>query len=338
MTAIDVERLMQPVSDDLPCGADMEYEPAFQELERAATPEVGASMVGEEVEPEPPNWRDVGRLAENVLGDSKDLRAAMFLTYARTNTHGVRGLSDGIALINGLLSRYWDDVHPKLDEEDDNDPTMRINSLAGLGDPNGIVKELRKSHIVAGQRAGSYSLHDIRVASGELPAPDGVEAPEYGIIEAAFQEIELDELQALADSVSQAVDDLRAIETQITENVGAAQNSLDVDILSKELKSISQIYTEQLANRGVDVESDGDAEEAGDAPRAISGEITSREDAVRMLDKVSEYFRRHEPSSPVPFLLQRAKGLVAKDFMEILQDLTPDAIAQAEMYTKSRQD
>ncbi len=116
MSAIDVEALLQPITEDLPCGADMEYVPAFQELERAATPVASASMVGEEVDPEPPKWRDVGRLAENILGQSKDLRAAMILTTARTNTHGVTGLADGIALMAGLLCRYWDGVHPQLDE------------------------------------------------------------------------------------------------------------------------------------------------------------------------------------------------------------------------------
>jgi type VI secretion system protein ImpA len=60
------------------------------------------------------------------------------------------------------------------------------------------------------------------------------------------------------------------------------------------------------------------------------GEIRSRDDAVRAIDHISEYFRKNEPSSPVPLLLQRAKRLVAKDFMEILRDLTPDGVSQAE--------
>ena len=42
------------------------------------------------------------------------------------------------------------------------------------------------------------------------------------------------------------------------------------------------------------------------------------------------YYERHEPSSPVPLLLKRAKRLVAKDFMEILRDLAPDGVDQAE--------
>ena len=61
------------------------------------------------------------------------------------------------------------------------------------------------------------------------------------------------------------------------------------------------------------------------------GEIASREDAIRMLDKICEYFDRHEPSSPVPFLLKRAKTLVVKDFMAILLDLAPGGAEQANL-------
>jgi type VI secretion system protein ImpA len=50
-----------------------------------------------------------------------------------------------------------------------------------------------------------------------------------------------------------------------------------------------------------------------------------------MLDKACEYFHRYEPSSPVPLLLERAKRLMSKDFVEILRDLAPDGIAQFEV-------
>ncbi len=36
MSAIDIEQLLQPISADAPCGDDLEYDPAFGELERAA--------------------------------------------------------------------------------------------------------------------------------------------------------------------------------------------------------------------------------------------------------------------------------------------------------------
>jgi type VI secretion system protein ImpA len=67
---------------------------------------------------------------------------------------------------------------------------------------------------------------------------------------------------------------------------------------------------------------------ASGAPAPISGEINSRTDVVRMLDKILAYYQRHEPSSPVPMLLERAKRLAPKSFLEIMEDLAPDSINQ----------
>ena len=58
-------------------------------------------------------------------------------------------------------------------------------------------------------------------------------------------------------------------------------------------------------------------------------EIRTREDVIRVLDKLCEYYAQHEPSSPLPLLLKRAKRLTTLSFMEIIQDLAPDAVAQA---------
>jgi type VI secretion system protein ImpA len=44
---------------------------------------------------------------------------------------------------------------------------------------------------------------------------------------------------------------------------------------------------------------------------------------------VAAFFRKSEPSSPVPLFIERAKRLVAKDFLEVLADVAPDAVSQA---------
>ncbi len=59
------------------------------------------------------------------------------------------------------------------------------------------------------------------------------------------------------------------------------------------------------------------------------GAINNRADVMRALDLLLDYYQRQEPSSPLPLLLKRARGLVSKDFLEILQDLAPDGLAQA---------
>ena len=62
-------------------------------------------------------------------------------------------------------------------------------------------------------------------------------------------------------------------------------------------------------------------------PAAASGQplppCETREDAVALLDQVSAYFRRYEPSSPIPMLTDGARNLTGKDFMTLLADVLP---------------
>ena len=50
---------------------------------------------------------------------------------------------------------------------------------------------------------------------------------------------------------------------------------------------------------------------------------------MRALEAVADFFRQHEPSSPVPLFVERAKRLVSKNFLEVLADVAPDGLSQA---------
>jgi len=45
-----------------------------------------------------------------------------------------------------------------------------------------------------------------------------------------------------------------------------------------------------------------------------------------MMDKIVAYFEAYEPSSPVPLLIKRAKRLVSMHFMDVIKNLSPDAL------------
>jgi type VI secretion system protein ImpA len=51
--------------------------------------------------------------------------------------------------------------------------------------------------------------------------------------------------------------------------------------------------------------------------------VTNRPQAIALLDLVHRYFRRSEPSSPVPMLCDRARALAERDFMGVLRDVLP---------------
>jgi type VI secretion system protein ImpA len=339
MASIDVEKLLQEVSADSPCGNDMEYEPEFQELERS-TQYRGEQIIGDSVvEAAEPNWRDVQRAATELFAKTKDLRVAVYLTRAALHIEGFTGFNDGMSLIRGLVERYWDTVHPQLDPDDNNDPTFRVNTVSALSDPESVLRSVRTAPIVAARGIGQFSIRDIDIAKGLLqPATSDEATPELGVIDAAFMQAEVAELKATFEAVKQARDNLAAIEKFFTEKVSAAQ-SPNLSELNKILHHIGSELGEQLGRRGVaDTEAEGVAGEesvgatAGSKPAApITGAIQSREDVIRMLDKICDFYKQNEPSHPLPMLLQRAKRLVRKDFMEILKDIAPDALKQAEL-------
>ena len=69
-----------------------------------------------------------------------------------------------------------------------------------------------------------------------------------------------------------------------------------------------------------------------------SGEIKSSQDVVALLQRICQYYERNEPSSPIPLLLRRAIRLVSKSFVDILRDLSPDALSKLELISGEKSD
>ena len=167
MTDNGIDNLVAPVSADSPCGDDLEYDPDFGELERIAQGKPGHEMGDEVIEPEPPDWNEVADAANALFARTKDLRVAIHLAQAHLNLDGLPGLASGLDLINRLLRDFWEQVHPQLDEEDDNDPTLRMNSLMPLNSREKLIGDLGRTVLVSSKALGRFSLRDIRLANGE---------------------------------------------------------------------------------------------------------------------------------------------------------------------------
>jgi type VI secretion system protein ImpA len=50
-----------------------------------------------------------------------------------------------------------------------------------------------------------------------------------------------------------------------------------------------------------------------------------------LLDLVRAYYERYEPSSPLPLLLNRVRRLADMSFIDILRDIAPDGLHQAQI-------
>ena len=222
MSVIEIEALLSDIAADTPCGEDLEYDPLFAEMEKLAqeTPE---RQYGDTIIPaEPPDWRGVKKAALSLLERTRDLRVAVYLARALLQSDGFPGFTEGLALVEGLIERYWDGVYPLLDPDDDNDPTLRINTIVALCDSETTLRDLRETPLVSSRAIGRFSLRDVHVATGVLTpveVADDEELPTQSRLDAAFQDAELEELQATAEAVADARERVERIEAALTDPV-----------------------------------------------------------------------------------------------------------------------
>jgi type VI secretion system protein ImpA len=332
---IDPETLLDPVSADNPVGDNLEYDPAFLELERTSQPKPEQQVGGAIVPGEAPDHRAMLEQAVALFARTKDLRVANVLAHGLLYSDGFLGISRGLGIARGLTEKYWDSVHPQL--EDDNDPTMRVTALAGLSTPD-VVTRLRNSMLISSRSFGPIGLRELAIANGELPQSE--DGPKYdpNSVEAAFLEVELEELQQVVDALEQATEHLKGLDAVFEAN--APGGGPDFTPLRKVLHQATVAARPRLQARlaalaeaeaeAAAAEQAGTAEGGGPSGR-LSGEISSREDVLRALDKLCAYYTRHEPSSPLPLLLHRCKRLVPMSFKEIVSDLAPDALSKVEL-------
>ncbi len=329
---INVEALLLEFSGESVCGDDLEYDPDFIELETISKPkeeqQVGDSVLaGEEVD-----FPRVASMALSILERSKDLRAAVFLAEAGLHTEGFIAFERVLAYIHGAVDRYWACVYPELDEEDDDDPTMRVNALRGLVDASTVLRAVKRAPLTDSRAMGRFSLRDISIADGEISPPEGQDPIDHATISAAFQDTDPETMAAIRTAIEDSRSHVKAITAVFDGKVGALGPDLsELDkVLFKAQNAISSVLGAEAAEEVETAEAGAPAPASAPVAQAapVSGAINSRDDVTRMIDKICEYYARHEPSSPVPILLQRARRLVAADFVTIMKDMASDGMNQ----------
>lgn len=249
--------------------------------------------------PTRPDWARFLEQAIQLAGVSRDLRAWVWLTRAALSAHGVQGLAAGLKLLATGLERFWDVLPPQY--EDEPDPAerfmVRLTALTQLGATN--------ANCTLAQLQGSgRTLADLRADLDAMVA------------------------KAPSDAATQAaIEDARAATGAImaifADRYGPGRDpQLGFELILGRLQAIE-------ARLGKGVAAAPTALPAAAAPvPARPGIVASRDDVVRALDQVLDYYRAHEPSSPVPLLVQRAKRLVPLSFLEAIRDLAPAGLKE----------
>lgn len=324
---MDFDLLLKEFGDEDPSGEDMEYDPVFTAMEIAGQ-HGEEKQAGDTIIPgDDPDYKEVKENALEILGQSHDLRAAIYLAEAQLRLSGLPGFAEATTYIRRCLEEFWDSCHPQLDE-DDGDPTMRINAVLALADDARILRGVRRAPLTASRMFGAISLRDISVAEGDIVAPADMDnPPDSAGIAAAFQDTDPDTLREIAAAAATALLDVEAIDAKFSAEIPGQGPELDPLI-----KFLKQIKTRLGAVTGEPVDEDEIATDEDGAPAVASssggggGGINSPADVVNALERIIAYYQRYEPSSPVPLMLQRTKSLVGADFLTIVKNMAPGGL------------
>ena len=371
MTNFNLATLLSEISSDTPCGKDISYDADFLELERiaegTAETQVG-DYIQEAVEPD---WKEVRQRSLNLLEHSRDLRLVIYLSAAMLCLEGISGFSNGLALLRGLVEQYWEHLFPQLDPQDDNDPLERMNIIGSLSPPATVMNDPLQfiPRLMAlplckpdDARLTPVSLRHMLIESGEI-SPSEAEAggtPSLQLIDAAFEQTDSGTLKNIDQVIGDCLEHLHILDQIIMGNVGAsaAPNFSRLYHVLKQMRSKTTMYLERRGYRssdaslpnqtnttsqshlnedgsilkGTPMDTENQSIKGRDAQEhQLSGRIISNQDVLKALDMIVTYYTQNEPSSPVPLLIKRAKRLVGKSFVDIIRDLSPDAMSQVKM-------
>lgn len=329
--ALTVDALLAPVSEDNPVGEDLSYDNDRASLETVF--ETSESSAGEEEAEQ--DWRSVLKQIEAQFGRSKDIWLAAYLCRAGARSGDLETVQTGAQVLAGLFEQYWPTVHPQLEELGFMGRKAPCDSLATRA---GFLAPLQKAVLIAHPRLGRFSGADLERFRSEGASADG-----YGLFRAALEELGPDSLtQALArlDSIEDAF--RRA--DKIFTGEAAGEPSPNFSVTYAALATLKQAVSAFMDEGGA-AASQGDAPAAGGGGgggavatggASFGGAVANRNDVVRALSAVADYYRRNEPGHPLQQLMVRAQTWVTLDFYSLMKEIAPDGVDQAEQVLKSR--
>lgn len=324
-----LDSLLSPLSAASPCGDDPEYDPAFLALQDASAGRAEQQFGKTVVPAREPDWPSVHQQARALVERTRDLRTAVLFTRSGARVEGLAGAVRGLQLVRGLLERYWDDVHPRLDASAGGDATARLNALSALSHPAAGLADFRAASLT-GLRGG-VTVRDIELAIGRAePLPGEGMPTEEGVMQGVQSAI------AAQPGVAQQMLDASEASLALTacfEQRLDATSTPDIEALQRLLKRVAATARRATGASAEAAGAVGSGASASD-PQAVAppppGSLSTREDVMRSLERACEWIERNEPTNPAPLLIRRSQRLMTKNFVDIIRDLVPEGVAQIE--------
>jgi type VI secretion system protein ImpA len=350
----DLEVLLAPVAGDAAAGTDLREDTSPQSLyfrlrdARAEARAAERAMDSDDTATAaPPQWRTIRDLGiEAIAGRSKDLEIAAWLTEALLRCDGLIGFTAGVRLLRGLVEGFWDDLFPLPDEDGVATrvaPLVGHNGLTGEGTLSQPLRKLPLYQRPDGAVMQYWQFEQSSELAKVVDPERRQQRIDAGIIpfDTADNEARAAgaaHFSALREQVSAAVEAWQALSTVLDARAGA--DSPPTSRVRDILDGLAAVIARYAGPEG-EASPAGDAEAAtstgapspGLPAAASAAALASREEALRSLAAIAEFFRRTEPLSPLAYTLQEAVRRARMSWPELLEEIVPDTGLRGQILT-----
>ncbi|MEM1452968.1 MAG: type VI secretion system protein TssA [Planctomycetota bacterium] len=356
--ALELDALLLPISESSPTGTDQREDASptspFRDARSTAKDARAAErhgqlppVVGQD---EAERWRPILDLGAQVLKEqSKDLEVAALMIEALARTNGFAGLRDGFRLARELVERFWDQLHPMPDEYG---LETRVAPLAGLNGSGGngvLIQPIARIALVpsAGD-VGPFAAWSIdQAVEIERLEPDkkterlGAGGTDIEKVRQAVASTDSEVFGTLQEDLLAAIEEWKLLRAALDERAESHSppTSNVRSALDNALGRLRHVAGDRMPAEPEPAPEGGEAAENGAAPdapaggapgaaAAAAGQVADREQAFRALNQIADFFRRSEPHSPIPYLLERAVRWGRTPLHELLPELIQDPNAR----------
>ncbi len=341
---IDLEGLSEPFEGEAPAGKWLRFDPIFDEVKRARASEANYLPQGIwERDTKSSNWTLSCDKSLEVLNlKSKDLQFAAWLTEALSHLYGIEGAIKGIALIDKMTNKLWDQLFPSLDEEDEFTPRLLIIEWLDRTLPSAI--DMINVTATDTDLVSNICLRewlDIK----RRPETEEARLEEFRVAVTRTPGEYLGELGTQINRLEETLD-----QTVETYSKVCGEGSVRFPQINSKLKAATrclyeaeQIQAETLANAEEVSQEYGSTHEAGIVDASgVGGEIgsltdkrpfdllaecekvTDRDLAYNILEILADRLVEIDPHSAAPYLAKKAASFKEFTFAELMLELVDD--------------
>jgi type VI secretion system protein ImpA len=318
-----VESLLVPVSGENPAGPSLRHDRRYDAIRELRPASGGAGAFA--TERKIVDWKKVAELTSQLLRDTKDLELAAYLTESLVRRDAMPGLANGFAVVQGLLDRFWDTVHPEPAEDDDIEE-VRVGSVEWLntkllmsiddvpvaidGTTYGTYLSSRR---IPTEKEAERSEEKREQRADALDPKQGGRAPED--VDAAMSKTPVGFYGALYTGAKDAANALTALERSATDRFKFAGVSLSklraaVDGVHKLAETQFVAKGGSLAPPASEQSGEGDGSRPGRtsggyAPPAGWAASSGEDELTARISSLAKSLRDENLGNPAPYLMLR---------------------------------